>query len=67
MRFAEALPLNRDLWAQLPGWQRAAFTAPFYAANSIDDSPLFVANWYPLASFIVAGVSYFVGARLLRW
>ncbi len=49
------------------GLAARGIAAPFYAANSIDDSPLFVANWYPLASFIVAGVSYFVGARLLRW
>jgi hypothetical protein len=41
--------------------------ATFYAANCTDDSPLFVATWYPLAILLVAATGYFGGRLLLRW
>lgn len=41
--------------------------ATFYASNCTDDSPLFVATWYPLATAIVATAGFFVGRRVLRW
>ncbi|MBP1886603.1 NrsF family protein [Sinorhizobium mexicanum] len=38
-----------------------------YASNCFDDSPLFVATWYPMATVIVATVGYFAGKHFLRW
>ena len=44
-----------------------AISATFYASNCTDDSPLFVATWYPLAGVIVIGLGAWAGSRLLRW
>jgi hypothetical protein len=33
----------------------------------MDDSPLFMATWYGIATVIVAAAGAFLGARLLRW
>ncbi|GLK67221.1 NrsF family protein [Hansschlegelia plantiphila] len=41
--------------------------ATFYAAHCVDDSPLFVAVWYPLAIGLVTLAGAAIGARLLRW
>ena len=49
------------------GLLAAGIGASFYAAHCPDDSPLFVATWYTLASLIVAGIGAFLGPRLLRW
>jgi hypothetical protein len=41
--------------------------ATFYAANCTDDSPLFVATWYPLAILLVSAIGCFGGRLVLRW
>jgi hypothetical protein len=41
--------------------------ATFYAANCTDDSPLFVAAWYPLAILGVSATGCAAGKVLLRW
>lgn len=38
-----------------------------YALNCVDDSPLFIAFWYGLATFIVMAVSLAVSRRALAW
>ena len=45
----------------------AGIAATLYATNCPDDSPLFVATWYPIATLLVAGVGYLAGMRFLRW
>lgn len=57
-----------------PGWAgagaglaAAAIAATLYAANCTDDSPLFVALWYPLATAIVTLTGGLIGRRWLRW
>lgn len=45
----------------------AGIAATLYASNCFDDSPLFVAVWYPLAISFVAIVGYLAGGRFLRW
>jgi hypothetical protein len=45
----------------------AGIAATLYASNCPDDSPLFVATWYPIAILIVAVAGYFAGRRFLRW
>jgi hypothetical protein len=59
---------------QHPGWTgalagaAAAGLASFlYASHCPDDSPLFVATWYPLATLICAAVGAWAGRRFLDW
>jgi hypothetical protein len=58
---------NPRLSGALAGAAAAAIGATLYAANCPDDSPLFVASWYPLATLIVVAVGAVAGDRLLRW
>lgn len=41
--------------------------ATFYAANCTDNSPLFVATWYPLAIGVLAVLGAVLGHRFARW
>jgi hypothetical protein len=59
---------------QHPGWTgalagaAAAGLASFlYATHCPDDSPLFVATWYPLATLVCACVGAWAGRRFLAW
>jgi hypothetical protein len=60
-------PQNPAIAGALAGAAAAGIAATLYAANCPDDSPLFVASWYPLATIIVAAIGAAAGARLLRW
>jgi hypothetical protein len=60
-------PSNPRIAGALAGAAAAGIAATLYAANCPDDSPLFVASWYPLATVIVAAVGALAGDRLLRW
>ncbi len=60
-------PTRPRLTGAVVGLAAAGIGAFFYAANCIDDSPLFVATWYTLATVIVAGLGAVVGGRVLRW
>jgi len=59
---------------QFPGWTgalagaaAAGIAALLYASHCTDDSPLFVATWYPLATLICAGAGALAGRRFLAW
>ena len=41
--------------------------ATFYAANCTDDSPLFVATWYPIAVLVLGAVGAGLGRLVARW
>ena len=60
-------PQNPWIAGALAGAAAAGVAATLYAANCPDDSPLFVASWYPLATMIVAAIGALAGGRLLRW
>lgn len=49
------------------GLLAGAIGATFYAAHCGDDSPLFIAVWYPLGVGLVAALGAVVGSRLFRW
>jgi hypothetical protein len=51
----------------LAGLAASGIAATFYASNCTDDSPLFVATWYPLAILMVVAAGYVAGRRFLRW
>jgi hypothetical protein len=63
----EGAPQNPRIAGALAGAAAAGIAATLYASNCPDDSPLFVASWYPLATLIVAAAGAFAGDRLLRW
>ena len=59
---------------QHPGWTgalagaaAAGLAAFLYAAHCPDDSPLFVATWYPLATLVCAAAGAWAGRRFLAW
>jgi hypothetical protein len=60
-------PLHPALTGALAGAASAGVAALLYASTCPDDSPLFVATWYPLATLICMGVGALAGRRLLAW
>jgi hypothetical protein len=63
----EGAPEKPGLAGALAGLAASGIAALFYATNCTDDSPLFVAVWYPLATGLVTLTGYVMGRRLLRW
>lgn len=51
----------------LAGAASAGLAALLYASHCPDDSPLFVATWYPLATLVCAAVGALAGRRFLAW
>jgi hypothetical protein len=51
----------------MAGLAASGIAGTFYAAYCTDDSPLFVATWYPAATLMVALAGYVAGEKLLRW
>ncbi len=63
----EGAPRYPALTGALAGLAAAGVSATIYATNCTDDSPLFVATWYPLATAAVAAVGAWAGRRWLTW
>ena len=63
----EGAPRYPGLTGALAGLAAAGVSATIYATNCNDDSPLFVATWYPLATAAVAGLGTLAGRLWLRW
>jgi hypothetical protein len=62
-----AAPASPALAGASAGGLAAAVGALLYATHCTDDSPLFVALWYPLAAAIVIAAGAVAGRQLLRW
>lgn len=60
-------PLHPGLTGALAGAGSAGIAALLYASHCPDDSPLFVATWYPLATLICMGVGALAGRWFLEW
>jgi hypothetical protein len=60
-------PLHPSLTGAMAGAAAAGVGALVYASSCPDDSPLFVATWYPLATLICIGVGALAGRRFLAW
>jgi hypothetical protein len=60
-------PLYPALTGAMAGAAAAGVGALVYASSCPDDSPLFVATWYPLATLICTGVGAMAGRRFLAW
>jgi hypothetical protein len=60
-------PRSPTLAGAAIGFASAMLAATLYGLHCFDDSPLFVATWYTLASAPVVVVGAFAGRRLLKW
>ncbi|QXX74638.1 NrsF family protein [Methylovirgula sp. HY1] len=60
-------PTHPSLAGAGAGLLAAAIGMTLYATHCPDDSPLFVAAWYGLATIIVVTMGAIAGARFLRW
>lgn len=60
-------PTSPGLAGLVAGLAASGIGAAFYASHCPDDSPLFVASWYSIATAMVALIGYFAGSRCLRW
>jgi len=60
-------PSYPTLTGALAGAAAAGTAATIYATNCTDDSPLFVASWYPLATLVVIAAGALAGRKWLQW
>jgi hypothetical protein len=60
-------PSHPALTGALAGAAAAGAAATIYATNCTDDSPLFVASWYPLATLVVVAAGALAGRKWLQW
>jgi hypothetical protein len=60
-------PASPALAGALAGLLSAGLAATLYAAHCTDDSPLFVATWYTLATALVTAIGALAGNKLLRY
>lgn len=63
----QGAPARPAVAGAVAGMLSAGLAATFYASHCTDDSPLFVATWYTLATAIVATVGALAGRRVLRY
>jgi hypothetical protein len=60
-------PARPALSGAIAGMLSAGLAATFYASHCTDDSPLFVATWYTLATALVTAVGALAGSRMLKY
>ena len=63
----QGAPTRPAVAGAIAGLLSAGLAATLYASHCTDDSPLFVATWYPLATLICIGVGALAGRRFLAW
>jgi hypothetical protein len=59
-------PSRPALAGAIAGLLSAGLAATLYASHCTDDSPLFVATWYTIATALVAALGALMGSRVLR-
>lgn len=63
----QGAPERPGVAGAVAGLAASGIAATFYASNCTDDSPLFVALWYPIAIAMVTAAGYLIGSKVLRW
>ncbi|MBX3567680.1 MAG: DUF1109 domain-containing protein [Rhizobiaceae bacterium] len=63
----QGAPGNPGLAGAAAGLCASGIASTLYAMHCVDDSPLFVAAWYGLATLGVTVVGFLLGRSLLRW
>jgi hypothetical protein len=59
-------PARPAVAGAVAGLVSAGLAATLYASHCTDDSPLFVATWYTIATALVAAIGALAGSRVLR-
>ncbi|QWG21889.1 DUF1109 domain-containing protein [Bradyrhizobium sediminis] len=60
-------PARPAVAGAIAGLLSAGLAATLYASHCVDDSPLFVATWYTIATALVAAIGALAGSRVLRF
>ena len=60
-------PTRPAVTGAVAGLMSAGLAATLYASHCTDDSPLFVATWYSIATALVAAIGALAGSRVLRF
>jgi len=60
-------PTRPAMTGAIAGLLSAGLAATLYASHCTDDSPLFVATWYTIATAFVTAVGAMAGSRVLRF
>ena len=60
-------PARPAVAGAIAGLLSAGLAATLYASHCTDDSPLFVATWYTIATALVTAIGALIGAKLLRY
>ena len=60
-------PTRPAVAGAIAGLLSAGLAATLYASHCTDDSPLFVATWYPISIALVTAIGALVGPRVLRF
>ncbi|HET7124368.1 MAG TPA: DUF1109 domain-containing protein [Bradyrhizobium sp.] len=60
-------PTRPAVTGAIAGLLSAGLAATIYASHCTDDSPLFVATWYTIATALVAAIGALAGSRVLRF
>jgi len=60
-------PTKPALAGAVAGLLSAGLAATFYASHCTDDSPLFVATWYTIATALVTAIGALAGSKVLRF
>jgi hypothetical protein len=60
-------PTRPAVAGAIAGLASAGLAATLYASHCTDDSPLFVATWYSIATALVAAIGALAGSRVLRF
>jgi hypothetical protein len=63
----QGAPTRPGIAGLCAGILAGGIAATLYAANCTDDSPLFVATWYPIAIGALALLGAALGHRFARW
>src|SRR5712672_1292164 len=60
-------PTRPAVTGAIAGLLSAGLAATLYASHCTDDSPLFVATWYTIATALVTAIGALAGSRVLRF
>ena len=60
-------PTRPAVAGAIAGLLSAGLAATLYASHCTDDSPLFVATWYTIATALVSAIGALIGSRVLRF
>jgi hypothetical protein len=63
----QGAPTRPAVAGAIAGLLSAGLAATLYASHCTDDSPLFVATWYTIATALVTAIGALAGSRVLRF